>query len=248
MTRHILDIFSNDNTMDSRDPNRRSDTDSCTTGSAETGLIWLHVGGDRQFETLRTTLTDGIKTRMSAGHFIDCDPVLFEHILRYLRTRRFPLFFDAKTQTFDYVLYDSLLGAARYFSIRELAEWIEKEAYLDAVQTTRTVTTIEDIGSSDDLQHHLNQLNSRGANCKVEISISSGTKKVYVCPRGIFVHRGDPSRCGQACKKMRERGDAGLDFEDEPVASAVVIATEVKVKYDRDYSEYIRDGGPGAEI
>ncbi|KAI4868830.1 hypothetical protein F4820DRAFT_89407 [Hypoxylon rubiginosum] len=192
--------------------------------------VYLQVG-ELEFTTLRSTLPDGVVARSSAvgnRYFVDADPVLFEHVLQYLRSSSFPLFFHTPTQTFDLALYHALLGEARYFGLRRLAAWIERRGYLDAVRVTRTVSTVEDVGA-DELQRHLDGLDGR-ANVKVDISIGWGTRKVYVCPRGLAVHRGDPSRCGQACKKMRERDDGGVEFDDEPVASAVIITTQVKLR------------------
>ncbi|KAI1767018.1 hypothetical protein GGR53DRAFT_483648 [Hypoxylon sp. FL1150] len=197
-------------------------------------LIKLQVG-ERDFYIHRDNLTPGISARMvSTQHFVDYDPALFEHVLRYLRTREPPLFFDVDAHTFDHVLYRSLLSAARHFGIAELARWIEKKEYLDAVQVTRAVATIRDVdavGKTD-----LQALLGAKASCKVDTSIAWGTRKVYVCPRGLTMHRGNPSQCGWACRRARaqggkRKGKGAPMFDDELVASAVVVATEVEVKH-----------------
>lgn len=38
---------------------------------------------------------------------------------------------------------------------------------------------------------------------------------MYVCPRGIGGHRGNPSACGRACRNAR--GDDDDEYEDEEV-------------------------------
>lgn len=42
------------------------------------------------------------------------------------------------------------------------------------------------------------------AGTKVDVKSAWRTNKVYLCPRDIFVHRGLPSRCGQACQKAKD--------------------------------------------
>ncbi len=76
-------------------------------------------------------------------YFIDADPDLFEHVLRYLRRGVFPVFFDA-TNGHNYHLYFSLLEEARYFQIPRLADWLEKKRYLEAVNVTTTAEQYED--------------------------------------------------------------------------------------------------------
>jgi hypothetical protein len=90
--------------------------------------IHLQVGG-RRFTTTKETLTEesAFFSSLLSGrwenaledgsYFIDADPVLFEHILRYLRRGVFPLFFDT-AKGHDPYLYLALLEEARYFHFR----------------------------------------------------------------------------------------------------------------------------------
>src|SRR3954471_305451 len=87
--------------------------------------ITLQVG-ERRFVTTRETLTAESRFFASllsgrwgnaladGSYFIDADPSLFEHILRYLRRRVLPLFYD-KAKGHDYALYLALLEEAKYF-------------------------------------------------------------------------------------------------------------------------------------
>src|SRR4051812_48134438 len=80
--------------------------------------VRLKVGG-RRFVTTRETLTEESAFFASllsgrwdnalpdGSYFINADPALFEHILRYLRRSVFPLFFDAENGH-DHHLYLSL--------------------------------------------------------------------------------------------------------------------------------------------
>jgi hypothetical protein len=57
---------------------------------------------------------------------------------------------------------------------------------------------------------------------QVEYKTTWVTKKVYVCPRGIFVHRGQPGACGRMCKNAKS--DDEDEFVDEDVLKTVAIS------------------------
>jgi hypothetical protein len=68
------------------------------------------------------------------SYFIDADPELFEHLLRFMRRPSvFPLFYNT-IQGFDYGLYSRLQEEANYFQIDTLYEWIKEKQYLLAVK------------------------------------------------------------------------------------------------------------------
>ncbi|XXH01488.1 hypothetical protein Hte_007848 [Hypoxylon texense] len=193
--------------------------------------VTLQVG-ERRFTTLRDTLTSEsvyFAARLSGrwndtdedgSYFIDADPELFEHILRYLRSGNFPVFFDAGTQTFDHAKYLSLLGEARYFGIPKLEEWIEKERYLNVVQIKKSIIDINSQGSA-----YIDK--TVRANTRVDFLTTWCTKQVYVCPRKILSHHGDQTRCGRACEKERARAGGGVTFEQQPVLRTVITETEM---------------------
>ncbi|OTA80945.1 hypothetical protein M434DRAFT_401514 [Hypoxylon sp. CO27-5] len=211
-----------------REQNYAKNNNSADDGNKK---ITLQVG-ERRFITFRDTLvgeSDYFAARLSGrwsdadadgSYFIDADPTLFEHVLRYLRSGNFPVFFDSVSQTFDHAKYISLLGEARYFGIRKLEDWIANERYLDVVRLERSVTIIQNA----DLQPVEGYLKKR-ANAKVEVATSWNTQKVYICPRGIDYHRGYRSRCGQACERARERDGGGEEYEEEFVPSVVITTT-----------------------
>ena len=77
------------------------------------------------------------------GYFIDADPILFEHILRYLRRGIYPLFYSPD-KGHDYALYAALLEEARYFGICRLQTWLEEKRYRNAVEVRTWTETIDD--------------------------------------------------------------------------------------------------------
>ncbi|KAK4980969.1 hypothetical protein LTR28_010467 [Elasticomyces elasticus] len=117
------------------------------------------------------------------SYFIDVDPSLFEHILRYLRRGVLPVFYDMH-KGHDYALYLALLEEAKYFQIPRLQEWLENKRYLRALMVECSVEEVEGVGCLS---------TTRATDEYVEYYPGWGTKKVYVCPRGIFIHRGKPA-------------------------------------------------------
>jgi hypothetical protein len=53
--------------------------------------------------------------------------------------------------------------------------------------------------------------------------------KVYICPRGIPVHRSDRNRCGQACMKTRNDDNDDVYEEGNYIE---VVSMRGKVEFD----------------
>ncbi|ORY69069.1 BTB/POZ protein, partial [Pseudomassariella vexata] len=190
--------------------------------------------GEQHFNTFRDTLTGESKyfaarflgswndTDKDGSYFIDTDPDIFKYVLNYLRDGSLPLFFNAATKEFNYEKYTALLGQAKYFGIAKLENWIEKERYLAAAKTEYTSTMISGDNLNAEISYHFDTVKG---NATLDLSYGWGTKKVYVCPRAIPVHRGQPDLCGAKCHKAQigER----RNFEDEPVLKVFVIRSEV---------------------
>ncbi|KAE8130845.1 hypothetical protein BDV38DRAFT_42716 [Aspergillus pseudotamarii] len=187
---------------------------------------------DRQFITSKSTLSQKStffetlfsnrwnNQRPDGSYFVDADPNLFEHILRYCRRGIFPLFYD-RACGHNYSLYLQLLQEARYFGIDSLREWLEEEKYLQAVKIVRSVKSLKAP------QSQIRE--ARLANMEQEYFPHWGTRKVFVCPRGVGQHRGNPGLCGKKCVKVQ--GDEEVIFEDESVLIGLVVV-ENKVVFD----------------
>lgn len=209
---------------------RQSMSPPAESTQADDNRVKIQVG-ERQFITCRDTLTGEsayFKARLSkrwddrekdGSYFIDANPDMFDNVLHYLRSAMFPLFFDAGTQSFDYGKYAALLGEARYFGIPRLEDWISKARFHDAVRIETITTMVPDVEAGEGIDRVLAK-----ADTKTDVSTNWGTRRVYVCPRDIDVHRGDWRKCGQACEKARTRDGVGIDFEEESVLRAAVTS------------------------
>ncbi|KAF1935268.1 hypothetical protein EJ02DRAFT_507148 [Clathrospora elynae] len=192
-------------------------------------VLTLNVGG-REFKTSLDTLcaesgffaaqfsdrwtwapeTDG-------SYFLDADPNLFEHLLRFMRRPGvFPLFYDNATGH-DYDLYNQLEAEADYFQMDALYGWIKEKTYLQAVkvQTDWPVTRELDNMTSETVSVTESK----------EFRIIPRIRKVYICPRGISVHMGAPEKCGMACAKAQ--GNADVGYDEVPYLNVVTIKKEI---------------------
>lgn len=166
--------------------------------------------GERHFTTLTSTLSDGSSffasllsdrwedSRSNDGsYFIDADPDLFAHILRYLRRGVLPLIYD-KSHGFDYAFYQALQEEALYFGIEPLHQWVKEKGYLRAVTTQYSVEEVKGPGIfQGDYNAAVDGTTERSYHP------SWGTEMVYKCPRDIFLHHENPSACGRACEKAK---------------------------------------------
>lgn len=139
---------------------------------------------------------------------------VFAHVLRYLRHGIFPVFYDEAKGGHDYAMYVAVLEQARYFGVEPLRVWLEGGKYLAAVKVEREgrrVVVVEegDVGVGSTMGAVV-----RG-NVAVEHHVGWVTRKVYVCPRGIGVHRGNRNACGKDCRRVQ--GGADDEYEDEAV-------------------------------
>ncbi|PWY86595.1 hypothetical protein BO94DRAFT_546819 [Aspergillus sclerotioniger CBS 115572] len=208
--------------------------------------------GERIFTTTRSTLSEStfldslLSSRWTSNalpdgsYFIDVDPTLFEHILRYLRRGIYPLFYSPD-KGHDYALYAALLEEARYLGILKLQTWLEEKRYLNAVEVSTWMETIDD-GDTSFLEK------TRPANEWMELYPEWGVKKTYLCPRRIVVHRGSPGACGRQCRNAR--GDREDKYDEEPVLKLFVVHKKVIFNGDvlrRQMSEDNQESKEGAQ-
>lgn len=177
--------------------------------------VILNVDGET-FITTKRTLVEGsgyFAARFSSRWpsdavdgevFLDMDPVVFGHVLRYLRHGVLPIFYD-QIQGFNQGFYSLVLAQADYLLIERLSSWIREKRYLLAVRKERSARII-----LDDVKDIINGSDSANTDCRYQVTW--GRKQVYTCPRGIIAHD-VPSRCGRSCNSAR--GDAPLYHEED---------------------------------
>jgi hypothetical protein len=149
--------------------------------------------------------------RTDGSYFIDADPELFKHILRYLRRRVLPIFYG-KSTGHDFAMYTALLEEAKYFQIPRLEKWLEDKTYLQAVKVKYSAIELDEI---DSIKQPV------GTDTELVYHPTWQIKKVYLCPRRVAVHRGNPDACGRLCEKARDGRED--EYEDELVMMGLAI-------------------------
>ncbi|KAL8685664.1 MAG: hypothetical protein Q9224_005728 [Gallowayella concinna] len=172
----------------------------------------------RYFESITSGQWDHNK-QPNGTFFIDADPEVFKHILRFLRHGVYPLCYD-KRKGHDVAMYSAIQKLANHLLVEDVVEWLSKQEYLKAVKIETSAHVVDD--GEDGLTGVVRESN-------VEVRYHPGwrTVKKYVCPRGIFVHYDNPGRCGKDCK--RAQGDAEDVYEDVMVLSTLVLTEKVVV-------------------
>lgn len=211
-------------------PELTSDANDMSSGSTApnsySDTIMLNVGGYR-YETSYATLraTSGLfhsllsdeswRPGPDGSYFVDADPELFKHLLRFMRRPTiFPLFYDS-AKGYDYDLCTKLEAEAAHFRIEALHTWLKEKRYLQAVKVKASTPRTWDISldRAEPRQYDGNTTEEWQAVPKVN--------KVYLCPRRIVVHRGEPDKCGRACHEAQ--GNAPNEYEDVSYTDIVVV-------------------------
>ncbi|KAJ8067627.1 hypothetical protein OCU04_003236 [Sclerotinia nivalis] len=197
---------------------------SSTTPNIYAGdQITLQVGTQRFITTARTLTSKSdffkrflsprwAKPEKDGSYLLDADPVLFGHILQYLRRNAFPIFYD-EVKGHDKAMYVALQQEADYFALKSLMEWLKEKKYLQVVQTQYTV---HEIGSG---------LPGRfPAGVKYEFYPKWSMEKVYLCPSGADGHNGHPRFCHEGCTDIRE--ELGQQWGERHVFGGVILTYE----------------------
>jgi hypothetical protein len=114
--------------------------------------------------------------------------------------------------------YHRLEDAAIDLQIEKLEEWIKTKTYLKAISVESSVRTMKLTDSSQ--FQSLDPMRLSG-DVDIERKVFTRTKKVYLCPRGIPVHRGRQYACGLACQNARN--GAPLEYDHETYLEVVSI-------------------------
>jgi phytoene desaturase (3,4-didehydrolycopene-forming) len=161
--------------------------------------------GEKTFHTTKATVADSavLSTLVeldppegsSGRYFVDADPGLFEHILRYLRTGMFPLFFDA-ARGHDYCRYLELLNQARFYQIPKLESWLAHQGYHDSVRCRTWANSITLYG--EEQIAHLEELTHLKNERLHVLAVENSSARVFCCPNANWRHHGRREKCARA--------------------------------------------------
>ena len=169
--------------------------------------------GSTYFSSLLSGSWKAAEKEIDGCLFIDRDGEMFAYVLAFLRSGKLPLFYD-DDEGFDHDKYTTLLLEAEYFGVDALSAWIRDKKYERVIELRR----------SAHLHYDLDELKgSIPAGWKYQYFPDWETRKVYVCPRGLAKHKGEPSACGRQCHNAR--GGEEPQYEDEREVVVVEISS-----------------------
>ncbi|KAK2859911.1 hypothetical protein FQN49_004593 [Arthroderma sp. PD_2] len=137
------------------------------------------------------------------SYFIDRDPDIFQHILNFLRSGTFPLFWS-KSNGHDYPLYDRLLAESEFFVVPRLTAYLNEKGYnkalLTALEEERPASGLESMLGNGILpptylQNSLNRISERLSMLETGSS-DLGHSHAHPDPNRQFHWEGKPRRLG----------------------------------------------------
>lgn len=165
--------------------------------------------GEKQFFTTRATLAEShlltallsTEATQDGEYFLDADPDMFSQLLRFLRTRRFPLFHD-QASGYDTARYLELLAAAQFYQIPTLEMWLAEKRYLGAMNIVSEYKKYRLFGTDQITRMHELCWDREEQGRILTISETKG--KAHACPQKLWRHDGDQRKCINArCFQLR---------------------------------------------
>lgn len=157
--------------------------------------------GETVFHTTRATLIESqlfaslfaLSPPGSDEYFVDNDPELFAHVLRYLRTKLYPLFYD-RVNGHDKCMYSALIHQAEFYQIPSLLTWLSDRKWMLAVRRTMKQFSHSFVGKGQmaNMQAYWTR--------DEELTISSAAiskQRRHKCPKGIWEHDGNQGSCAR---------------------------------------------------
>ncbi|KAJ6786033.1 hypothetical protein PWT90_06567 [Aphanocladium album] len=181
--------------------------------------------GEKQFFTTRATLAEShlltallsTEATQDGEYFLDADPDIFSQVMRFLRTRRFPLFWD-NASGYDTAKYLELLVAAQFYHIPTLEMWLTEKRYLGVMNIKSEYKKYRLYGTDQIVRMH-ELCWDREEQCRI-LSISESKGKAHACPQKFWRHDGDQGKCMKAkCFQHQLRSITG----PLPVNNVVVM-------------------------
>ncbi|OAA67584.1 BTB/POZ fold domain containing protein [Cordyceps fumosorosea ARSEF 2679] len=190
--------------------------------------------GEKQFFTTRATLAEShlLATLLSTEathdgeYFLDADPEMFDQVMRFLRTRRFPLFYD-QASGYDTAKYLELLVAAQFYQIPTLEMWLTEKRYLGAMNIKSEYKRYRLFGTDQITRMH-ELCWDREEQGRV-LSISETKGKAHACPQKLWRHDGDQNKCMKA-RCFQLRSSAGVGPVTMRLLDVTVLVTKAEIR------------------
>lgn len=103
----------------------------------ETAFVTTHHTLCKESTFFQSLLSDRSQQLLNGAYFVDADPELFTHILRYLRHGIYPFSFNP-SEGHDHATYLGVKRLAIDLAIERLAKWIADKQYEFAIECSVT--------------------------------------------------------------------------------------------------------------
>ncbi|KAL8752389.1 MAG: hypothetical protein Q9184_005751 [Pyrenodesmia sp. 2 TL-2023] len=171
-------------------------------------------------QTIPPTTSTPIVLRVGEKRFYTCeDTISGSAMLSTMVAQRWESHKQVDGSSFVDVDFNIFDYQASYLLIMDLAEWLSKQRYLEAVKIETSAQVVE----NEEEAFGLAGITDPGT--RVQYHPSWRIKKKYVCPRGIAGHYDNPRGCGRACGKAL--GEAEDQYEECAVLSTLVVKEKV---------------------
>ncbi|KAM3430367.1 hypothetical protein NHJ13734_007782 [Beauveria thailandica] len=203
------------------------------TPMLDSGVV-LRVG-ENLFFTTRATVAESqlLMTLLSTEatqigeYFLDADPDAFSHVLRFLRTRRFPLFYN-HASGYDTAKYLELLVAAQYYRIPTLEMWLAEKRYLGIVNIKSDYRKYRLFGV-DQITRMEELCWDREEQGRI-LSVSETIGKAHACPQKRWRHDGDKEKCKRAKCYGTPSTTLVLDMAMMRIIDMTAIVTKAEIR------------------
>lgn len=190
--------------------------------------------GEKKFSTTKATIAGSrvlsnlvsLPAPADGPYFVDADPSIFEHVLRYLRTGIFPLFYDPD-KGHDECLYLALLNQARFYQIDRLQSWIAAKSYLDAV-TRRTWANSITLCSDARIVHLEELMHLKNETLRI-LNATQSQAKCFRCPTRNWKHDGRRQNCAREGRISRFESMSGIYDAEIRVLKIDYVVTAVEI-------------------
>lgn len=206
---------------------------SPTPSMIQSNRVAIRVG-EKEFFTTRSTLAESrlftdLFTAQPARteFFVDDDPDLFAQVLRFLRTRRYPLFWS-RDSGHDFVKYQELLAAARFYKVDVLEMWLAEKRYQGAVWLKTDYKTATLYGQ-DQLEHMQEVAWPSHARGQV-LHIQDKLTKAWMCPAKLWRHDGNQNKCFRLKCARPDGKPPGVCVVDMKVVEVKAVVTSVEIR------------------
>lgn len=161
------------------------------------------------------------KHQVDGSYFLDADPEIFKHVLRFLCHGIYPLAYDS-VNGHDLGLYAAISRLADRLQVEKFPVWLKEQRYLRVVQIQiSTWIAQEEVDNEAGLVRSRMSNRTNEGNVKFQYFPTFDFVSRYLCPRGIEEHYDNSDACGKTCKKVQ--GGKEDEYEDNGMLSTLIV-------------------------